>query len=199
MPISPAYSLFLCLYLWWVEIGKHFTRKERSSAALWSWYEIIFCLLFSHFLLQHKKVQDLIYLQVRSVMIVMMNITFNLNVAARFFFVANNQDNKNDIFQVLHRDLRSRLCQEWSVRDQALSPNLLARLDGQSWKNCDILSARKKITILHAISAIFSLSKKCQNHFGQDGPHSQFGQWGVFLSGKSSLKYNTKICPEIAH
>ena len=32
--------------------------------------------------------QDLIYLQVRSVMIVMMNITFNLNVAARFFFVA---------------------------------------------------------------------------------------------------------------
>ena len=123
-----------------------------------------------------KKVQDLIYLQVRSVMIVMMNITFNLNVAARFFFVANNQDNKNDIFQVLHRGLRSRLCQERSVRDQALSPNLLARLDGQSWQNCDILSARKEITTLHAISANFSLSKKCQNHFGQGGPHSQFGQ-----------------------
>ena len=124
-----------------------------------------------------KKVQDLIYLQVRSVMIVMMNITFNLNVAARFFFVANNQDNKNNIFQVLHRGLCSRLCQERSVRDQALSPNLLARLDGQSWQNCDILSARKEITTLHATSARISLSKKCQNQFEQGG--SPLPNWAM--------------------
>ena len=77
--------------------------------------------------------------------------------------------NKNDIFQVLHRRLRSRLCQERSVRDQALSPNLLARLDGQSWKHCDILSAGKEITTLHATSASISLSKKCQNQFWTGG------------------------------
>ena len=134
-------------------------------------------------------------------LIVMMNITFNLNVAARFFFVANNQDNKNDIFQVLHRGLRSRLCQERSVRDQALSPNLLARLDGQSWKHCDILSAGKEITTLHATLASISLSKKCQNQFGQGG--SPLPIWAMpkifFLSVKSFLKYNAKICLEIAY
>ena len=187
MPISPPYSLFLCLYLWWIEIGKHFTRKERSSAALWSWYEIIFCLLFSHFLLQHKKSARL-----------------NLFAGAqcddchdehhlqpqcgRQVLLRGQQSgfNKNDIFQVLHRGLRSRLCQERSVRDQALSPNLLARLDGQSWKNCDILSAGKEITTLHATSA--SISKKCQNQFGQGGsplpiramPKRNFFIWQVF-------------------
>ena len=136
-------------------------------------------------------------------MIVMMNITFNLNVAARFFVVGNNQDNKNDIFQVLHRGLRSRLCQERSVRDQALSPNLLARLDGQSWKNYDFLSAVKEITTLHVILASFSLSKKCQNQFGQGGPPSQFGQCpkarffylaSLLLSTTKKMSWNSVFC-----
>ena len=197
MPISPAYSLFLCMYLWWVEIGKHFTRKEISSAALWSWYEIIFCLLFSHFLLQHKKSARLNLFA--GAQCDDCHDEHHLQPQCGRQVLLRCQDNKNNIFQVLHRGLCSRLCQERSLRDQALSPNLLARLDGQSWQNCDILSARKEITTLHAISANLSLSKKCQNHFGQGGPHSQFGQWGVFLSGKSSLKYNTKICPEIAN
>ena len=204
MPISPANSLFLCL---WVEIGKLFIGKKDPLRRCDHGTKL-FCAYFSFTSYFNTKNSVRLILkfclQVRSVLIVMMNITFNLNVAARFFVVGNNQDNKKDIFQVLHRGLRSRLCQERSVRDQAVSPNLLARLDGQSWKNCDILSAGKEITTLHAVSASFSPSKKCQNQFGKGGggPPSQFGQCPkarFFLSGKSSLKNNTNICPEIAY
>ena len=187
MPISPAYSLFLCMYLWWVEIGKHFTRKEISSAALWSWYEIIFCLLFSHFLLQHKKSARLNLFA--GAQCDDCHDEHHLQPQCGRQVLLRGQDNKNNIFQVLHRGLCSRLCQERSVRDQALSPNLLARLDGQSWQNCDILSARKEITTLHAISANFSLSKSVKIILGRVVPTPNLGNEGSFYL--ESLLLNT--------
>ena len=128
----------------------------------------------------------------RSVLIVMMNITFNLNVAARFFFVANNQDL---IRMTFFRFFIVAYAHDF-VKNGQFEIRLFHQIYWLAWMDragniATFFQPERKLPPCTQLRRVFHFQKSVQINLDRGGPHSQIGQWPKEFFYLASLLLNT--------